>query len=438
MNNLEIPRVLISATGSGKGKTTITALVLKALQAKNMDVHGFKCGPDYIDPMYHEAVIGIESKNIDPFFCDENLMKASFLEGAGEINVIEGCMGLYDGMGVSQISSPYTVARNLSCPVILVVDAYGRGYSILAEIKGFLSLDENKLIRGIILNRISPNYYLRLKPVIEDETGIGVVGFLPKLSEELFESRHLGLKSVTENHAVEKIDRLYKNHGENIDIDQILEIARGADKISESASMDDYIGAEVKECLNKKKIAIAKDEAFNFYYKDNILALTKAGAEVVFFSPINDKSLPKNIDAIYLGGGYPELYINELSANDKIIRELREFVDNGGKVFAECGGFLYLCKTVDDISMVHIFDENASNKNKLVRFGYVNAEYDKNIIKGHEFHHYDVDNPGTEFTCTKVSTDEKYYAGIREKNCLASFLHLYFMSNPKILISLFG
>ena len=427
------PRLMVAATGSSKGKTTITSCLLKLIKDRGIDVHGGKCGPDYIDPMYHEAVIGIPSKNLDPFFCDSELLAASFIEGIGEITVVEACMGLYDGLGTSSAKSPYEVATILDMPIILIVDAYQKGYSIIAEILGFLGLDSKKLIKGIFLNRISESYFDRLAPVIEAETGIEVVGYLPNIKEEIFESRHLGLKSVEENLALDKINELAKRLSNTLNLDRILALANSAKPIKISMELKDYKFPN----LSGIKIGVASDKAFNFYYKDNLDALRYSGAEIIFFSPLKDAKLPENLDAIYIGGGYPEIYLDQLDANLGMRHAIKDFVEEGKCLFAECGGFMYLMDAIEGKKMVGIFDGTAKNMGKLVRFGYVDIYFDELSVKGHEFHHFDVENPGDRYKVVKASNRACYNAFRCYKNCIAGFPHLYFMSNPDIVGKLF-
>ena len=418
-------RIMLAATGSGCGKTTITTGILYLLKQAGLSPHAFKCGPDYIDPMYHEAALSVPSKNLDPYFCNDELLVASFAEGAGSINVIEGCMGLYDGLGVSSECSAYSVAEALQAPIILVVEARGRGYSLIAEIMGFLRLDTAGLIRGIFLNRISKGYYEKLAPVIQAETGLQVVGFLPAMSEISLESRHLGLKSTAENDAAEKIEVIAQALQETLNMDTLLTIAGRAARLKVARPLRDFVNWN----LAGQTIAVARDEAFNFYYRDNVLALEYAGVDVKYFSPIRDSALPTGTTGIYIGGGYPELHLDELEKNTAMRSAIREFAESGGHIFAECGGFMYLQERIEGHEMVGIFPGQASNTGHLVRFGYIEAEYDGHVLKGHEFHHYDVTEPGQEMAIKKASTGQCYRAYCRYKNCLAGFPHFYFMSS---------
>lgn len=433
MNNVYAPRILISATGSGKGKTTISTGILSLLKRRGLDVHAFKCGPDYIDPMYHEAVLGLKSSNLDPFFCDDELLKSSFCDSVGEINIIEGCMGLFDGLGTTSEASSYSVAASLNTPIVLLVDAYGMGYSVVAMIKGFLAMDEKHLIKGVFLNRISKAYFDRISPVIENETGVSVIGFLPTQPESFFESRHLGLKSVSENNAFEKIEHIADIIDVSLDVDKLIKIANSAEALKDVKLLSNYVSADGTD----KVIAVARDDAFCFYYRDNIKALELAGARVVYFSPMNDSHLPEGYTGIYLGGGYPELFLDKLNANEAIRTEIFNAIEAGIPVIAECGGYMYLQDKICGVSMVGVFDDSAENQNRSVRFGYVTGSYGNYELKGHEFHHYDVSDPGDAFEMTKASTGDKYNAVHVYNNCIAGFPHFYYLSCPDFVREFF-
>lgn len=424
MNN----RILISATGSNKGKTLITSGLLTILKSQ-YDVHAFKCGPDYIDPMYHEAVLGIPSNNLDPFFCDEDHLKASFLHSAGELNIIEGAMGLYDGLGASSECSAYQVAKTLDCPIALIIDCSGMGASVIAEIKGFLDMDEYKLIKGIILNHISESFYHKLKEAIEVACPVKVMGYLPRLNGISLESRHLGLKNPKENNIDDVLSVLSQTLRDTLDIEALLAIMDSASSIEAPKNFEDYIKADLSGAV----IGVALDDAFNFYYKDNIDALEIAGAKIVYFSPLEDTKLPDNLTALYLGGGYPELHLEELSSNESMLKSIRDFVMHDKPVLAECGGFMYLLHDVDSVNMVGLINDSAEKKKGLVRFGYVYGQYKDYRLRGHEFHRYDVTEPGEAFSMIKASNGDEYKAIHTYKRMIAGFPHFYFLSDPEFL-----
>lgn len=426
---------MIAATGSGCGKTYITCGLLEALKSKG-EVRAVKCGPDYIDPMFHKKVLGIPSKNLDLFFTDRDTVKQLFLMSCdGDISVVEGVMGLYDGMTpYSDEASSYDLACALDIPVILVVDAKGMARSLLALIKGFLDMDREKRITGIILNRMSTGYYSTIKPVIESELGVEVLGYFPEHKDIRFESRYLGLKLPHEVDGLKsKVKTIAEDMQQTIDIDRILELTR----------CDVPYSVQSVESTSKVRIALASDEAFCFYYEDNLRMLREAGAELVPFSPLHDSYLPEDISGIILGGGYPEVYAEELSANTLMLEALKMAFASDIPSIAECGGFMYLheyIKTEDGVShpMVGVLSSGCEYKGHLVRFGYVNVtEKERNfltesapVIKGHEFHYYDSESNGTDCIATKPVTGREWESSFVTDRHWWGFTHLYYPSNP--------
>lgn len=415
MTSCAVPRVLIAAPGSGSGKTLITCALLKALKKHGMDVRAFKCGPDYIDPMFHRTVIGVPSENLDLFFTGEEQTREIFRKFAGDISVIEGVMGLYDGMGVtSDRASSYHLAKVLRSPVILVVDAKGMGGSVLAVIRGFLSMDTEHLIRGVILNRIPETLCRTLKPMIEQETGIRVFGFFPQNKRFQFESRHLGLQMPEEIRDLEQtLSEAADTLEKSVDVDEILSMAGTSMKREPQKETTRPFGASQQAgqsgkivtnevCIEKTtkaaktakaertagirtpfsrgsgrvRIGIARDRAFCFYYNENIRILESLGAEPVYFSPLSDAVLPENLDGLLLGGGYPELFTQTLSANTSMRSSIRQAVQSGLPTVAECGGFMYLhehliTKDGNSYPMAGVIQGEVSEQPKLVRFGYI-------------------------------------------------------------------
>lgn len=435
---------MIAATGSGRGKTTFTTALLMLLKDKG--VHAFKCGPDYIDPMFHKSVLGIPSTNLDSFFCDENLLKKVLIDNSGDINIIEAAMGLYDGIGASKKASAYEIASYIDCPIILLIDGYGMGYSLIAEIKGFLSMDENKLIKGVVLNRVSEKYYKKIAPVIEKETGVKLLGFLPKIKGAEIKSRHLGLMSPDENNFDEKLNMICEEMERSVNLEGIISIANNGCFHTEddenknddkNKNHDNEINLE--SVTEKLSVSVAKDEAFSFIYEENIKFLRKLGCEVTYFSPIHDKEIPNGSDVVILYGGYPENYAKELSANKDMVCSLRYFYEDGKKIIAECGGFMYLldaiCVDGCNHDMAGIIRGNAYRTKGLVRFGYVNIKENDLTIKGHEFHHFEVG--GTEYSDSMMvenaSSGENYKGMIYTEKLLAGFPHLYYLSCPELI-----
>ncbi len=433
---MNYPRVVIAAPKSGSGKTTITCGILRALTNSGLKICSFKCGPDYIDPMFHRTVLGIPSGNLDTFFTEDDTTKALFTKTYhGDMAVIEGVMGLYDGIGgIEAKGSTYDLARVLSAPIILVVDAKGAGRSIIAQLKGFLDYDEHKLIKAVILNRTSVAFGNTLGEIIERELGIKYLGTIPDMKNQEVSSRHLGLVMPEEIPEInERIDELAGIISENLDMELFKNIANSA------AELD--IINDKKNIGNKNinlTLAVARDQAFCFYYRENLEMLKEAGVKLVEFSPVKDSSLPEGIDGILLGGGYPENYLRELSSNESMKASIKTAYDAGMPILAECGGFMYLSEAVtnqenETYAMVGAIKSKVEWKGKLVRFGYVTIDTGKLQIKGHEFHYYDSDNNGDSCVATKP-IGKKSWKCIHSKNgSYIGFPHLYYPSNPEYI-----
>lgn len=448
---MRAPRILIGATGSGSGKTTITCALLEILKRQGKKVQAFKCGPDYIDPMFHRTVLGIPSKNLDTFFTGEKMTADLFMESVenADISVMEGVMGLYDGLGgIRKEGSAYDLATVTDTPVILIVDAHGMGRSILPLIAGFLSYDTNHLIRGIILNRTSGAFFETIRPEIERSFPIAVLGYFPNQKDILLESRHLGLKRPEE---VEKMTEMLAKTADmlekTVDIDRLFAIAEGASELSDDNTLENGSSGDQKVALRetekKPMIAVSRDEAFCFYYEDNLKALQGAGAEIVFFSPLHDNGVPKEADGLLLLGGYPELYAKELSENKPMLADIRKKAKSAMPIVAECGGFMYLHRTMEDMEhriyeMAGVVPGECFYTGKLVRFGYIELEEKKanflpeNVnIKGHEFHYFDSTANGDECVALKPVSEKKYDCIFDEKSCFVGFPHLYYPSAPQ-------
>lgn len=425
-------RIMLSATKSGSGKTTITCGLLAALKKAGLAPCSFKCGPDYIDPMFHRTVLGIPVGNLDTFFTDDVTTRSLFVsEYDGDIAVIEGVMGLYDGVGgTEETGSSYDLARALQTPIILIIDAKGAGRSVVAEIKGFLDYDKYNLIKGVILNRTSKPFGDKLGEIIEEELSIKYLGTVSNIRDAEIGSRHLGLilpEEIEEIH--NKLNIIADAIEQSIDISEVKKIADSAIKL------DIIENIEQDNTNSWIRLAVARDEAFCFYYRENLKLLSDAGIELVTFSPIRDKALPDDIQGILLGGGYPENYLAELSVNTNLKTEIKNAIKNGMPVLAECGGFMYLMDAIFDkdgnsFEMVGAIKGMAHFEGKLVRFGYVTIEDDELSIKGHEFHYYDTDNNGDDCLAKKPT-------GARQWNCIhkingsyIGFPHLYYPSNP--------
>ncbi|MBD5521403.1 MAG: cobyrinate a,c-diamide synthase [Lachnospiraceae bacterium] len=454
---MNIKRVMIAAPKSGSGKTTVTCALLKTLKNIGCNVISYKCGPDYIDPMFHEKAIGVPSKNLDTFFTGKTKTRELFINSAEkkDFAVLEGVMGLYDGLGgVCEEGSSYHLAKVTKTPILFVVDAKGMGRSVISLIAGFLAYDKEHLIQGIILNRISKGYYDIIKPFIEEELNIQVIGFLPEREELHIESRHLGLVMPDELDGIkEKLQTVSELFSETVSIESIMEIANRADELEEKSvqeleeakssveSEGSETEGEIKSTVNRPVIAVARDEAFCFYYEDNIRILEEYGAEIKYFSPLRDEKLPDVCHALLLGGGYPELYVRRLSENIKMRMAVKNAVENGMPVVAECGGFMYLHSSMTDkegqsFDMAGVIPEACFYTGKLVRFGYVELREKKSCflpegerIKGHEFHYYDSTGNGKDIVAIKPVTGKEYPCIIADNMHWMGFSHLYYPSN---------
>lgn len=445
-SDMKLNRIMIAAPGSGSGKTILTCALLKALKNRGEQVVSYKCGPDYIDPMFHEKAIGISSKNLDTFFTGEDVTRKLFLKNRTEKNfaVIEGAMGLYDGLGgTREEGSSYHLAKVTETPIVLVIDAKGMGRSVIPVITGFLAYDKEHLIQGVILNKMSKSYYEMIKPLIENELGIRALGYFPDQKDIRIESRHLGLVMPDELADIQKqLQTLSEELERTVDVGVIKRIAeRASSLVCTPEGINGDRCSEDKE-NDKPVIAVAKDEAFCFYYEDNLLMLQEKGAEITYFSPLHETKLPNYCDALLIGGGYPELYINELSQNISMKDAIKQAFDKGMPALAECGGFMYMHDTMTDThgishTMVGAIPAACSYKGKLVRFGYVEIKEKRSVflpegqfIKGHEFHYYDSTDNGGNCTAVKPTTGREYSCVMAGKSYWLGFPHLYYPSNP--------
>ncbi|MFV0518318.1 MAG: cobyrinate a,c-diamide synthase [Aminipila sp.] len=440
MQNRSLPRILIAAPGSGSGKTTVVCGILQALINKGLNIMSFKCGPDYIDPMFHKEALGLESRNLDLFFNDENTVKYLMAKNTSntDIAIIEGVMGFYDGIaGKSYEASSYDLARKTQTPVVLILDCKGKSVSILAEIKGFMELEDDCNIKGVILNRISPMIYEEIKLLIEQKCNVKVIGYMPEMKECSLESRHLGLVTAQEIGNIKEILNLLASQAEkSIDLQQLIELCNTAPHIT-------YSDLQIKKG-ETIKIGVARDKAFCFYYQDNLDLLTELGAEILFFSPLYDRGLPEGVNGLYFGGGYPELYLKELEDNLSMLNSIKNHINQGIPCMAECGGFMYLHEFVEDREKtpykgVGVIKGKSSYVGKLVRFGYIDmlAEQDNLLcekgesIKGHEFHYWDSDNCGECFHAQKPMRKKNWKCVVGNEKLYAGYPHIHFYSNIK-------
>lgn len=430
------PRILIAAPSSGCGKTTVTCGILTALVRRGRKVASFKCGPDYIDPMFHEKVLGIPSGTLDSFFMDEDNLKRAYIRRAKEadLTVTEGVMGYYDGMGATETASTYEIASRLGMPVILVINARGKALSALAEIRGFMGFRRDSGICGVIFNRMSEAVFQMLKPEVE-KLGIVPLGFLPDMKDIEIKSRNLGLITPDEAEDTEKKLGILADMTEKmIDLEALTALAEQAEDITEPCDR------EIKK-LPKTCIALARDEAFCFIYRDNTELLESCGADIVYFSPLHDERLPECAKGLILPGGYPELYAKGLSENRSMLSSVKKAINDGMPCLAECGGFMYLhssIKTADGkcYPMCGIFSENTYATGKLQRFGYVDVIAGRDSaflregerIRAHEFHYYDSENCGSSCVAKKPASGRSWECMRAEGNVLCGFPHMYYPS----------
>lgn len=442
---MKIPRILLAAGSSGSGKTLITCGLLEALVERGLKTASFKCGPDYIDPMFHSRVIGTKSRNLDTFFTVPEVTKYLLTRNARdcEVAVMEGVMGFYDGVaGTTTRASAYDLAKVTDTPVILIVNSRGMSVSLAAYVKGFLEYKKDSHIKGVIFNQMSPMLYPRMKKLLEEELGVVVLGYVPKVEDCVIESRHLGL--VLPDEIPELKDRLHKLAGvleETLDIDRILELAGEAPDLLDAKpeSVTDFRLSE------PVRIGVAEDEAFCFFYADNFRLLGEMGAEIVPFSPMEDKQLPDDLDGLLLYGGYPELIGKKLEQNTTMKDMIREKLKAGMPCMAECGGFMYLHEEMEGMDgnfyqMAGVIPGKAYRTPKLSRFGYVTLTQKKPAlgmedfgeIPAHEFHYFDSENCGEDFHAAKPESKRGWDCIHGTDTMLAGFPHLYYYGNPEV------
>ena len=430
-------RILISGTNSNCGKTTITMALLAAFKNKGLEIASFKSGPDYIDPMFHRKVFDVETHNLDPYFSTEEMLCDQFIRNCGkDLNIIEGAMGYYDGIGVEGRASAWEVAKSIKAPAVLIIDAKGMSNSAAAIIKGFKEFKDESMVEGVIFNNISPMLYPLLRDIVEKE-GIKAYGFLPREEKYSIGSRNLGLITADEIEDIkEKINGLRELAEKYIDLEGLYELAKSAPVLEASDDYKKLIESSKDE--SKPRIAVSRDNAFCFMYKENIEILEDLGCEVVFFSPLNDENLPENISGLYLCGGYPELYPEELSNNKKMCQEIKDIITKGIPTIAECGGFMYLHDSIENVPMVGFIKGNCIKTDKLQRFGYIEiTALEDNLlchkgesIRVHEFHYYDSENCGESFMAKKASNGLEYLCCHGSDSLYAGFPHIYLPANP--------
>lgn len=451
-NNIQVntPRVMFAATRSGSGKTTVTCGVLAALKKQNIKVQAYKCGPDYIDPMFHRTVLGIDTGNLDTFFADADAIGRILARDTkdAELIVMEGVMGYYDGVGgTTTMASSYELSKVTKTPVVLIVDAKGASVTLAAIIRGIMEYKKDSRIVGVILNRVSPMFYSRIKHVIETECGIPVLGYLPEDASFAVPSRHLGLLQPDEMlKQRDWVETVAEAARKTIDIDGILEIAAQAEMLQIQKATGE---TEKSKLPAGYRIGVARDAAFSFYYRENLRMLEDMGATLVYFSPLTDAHVSE-VDALIFGGGYPELYAKQLYENQSMRASVWQALEAGMPCHAECGGFLYLGKSLADAEgnvyeMVGFLDGAGFRTERLQRFGYVELapqEADafavNTVLRGHEFHYWDSTDCGDACLAWKPLSKQKTYSCmVKKKGTFAGFPHLYYAGAENFFYHLF-
>ncbi len=436
MNKKTSPAFIISGTSSGSGKTTVALGLMAAFSAKGYNVQPFKCGPDFIDPGLHRLVTGKVSRNLDPWMCGEGFTRETFARNSksADISIIEGVMGMFDG----GISSSGSLSEFLEIPGILVLDVRSMAQSAAAIVKGFETIRPKAAPKGVILNRIASERHLQLvSDAIRENCGAEILGFLPRTIEFSIPSRHLGLLTGDEAPLSTKaVKLLAKTVSEHIDLDRIVALS----EIPPTSEIGPIDAPEPRRC----RIGVARDKAFCFYYEDNFDLLQAAGGELVFFSPLSDRKLPDNLDGIYLGGGYPELYAEGLSSNDSMIKSIGDWIENDGAVYAECGGFMYLTKGIVDQEnnfrkMVGAFPVKAKMQKSRTSLGYREVKTVKpgcfgpagTTLRGHEFHYSNIDEMPARIDRV-YQIDNNTMEGYSYRKVLGGYMHLHFGFAPQM------
>lgn len=442
---IKLPRIVVAAVSSGGGKTTVVTGLLSALRQKGLKVQSYKVGPDYIDPGYHRLASGYPAHNLDSWLMPEDKLREIFIRTSKEadISVVEGVMGLYDG-GRSGVSSTAEIAKLLDAPVVLVIDAKSMGASAAAIALGFREYDQQVKLAGVILNRLGSDTHRLMIEKAMQEIGIPVLGAIKRDDSLAMPERHLGLLPVEENQreleAVEAIGRAVVSQTD------LVSIIRLADKAGEMELADD--SNAVTEDDKNVTIAVARDDAFSFYYPESLRILEKSGARIILFSPLKDKELPF-CDGVILGGGFPEMFAEALRCNYTMLESIKNAAESGMPIYSECGGFMYLTQAMIDFDgiehpMAGVLPCRVQMNKKLQMVGYVSAEMNTDTVlgpkgtrlHGHEFHFsseiiQEKDCRDRAFTFTRMRNNAVYQAGYAWKNVLGSYLHLHFAGCPE-------
>lgn len=435
-------RIVLAGTGSAVGKTTISTGIMKAL-SEEYRVQPFKVGPDYIDPSYHTLATGNSSRNLDSFFMSEGQIRTSFERGLKTANadfgIIEGVRGLYEGISpTGDVGNTASIAKALDSPVILILNSRSLVKSAAAVVIGFKTLDPTIKIEGVILNQVkNKRHYLKTKEAVETLAKVDVIGGIQRDDEIKVEQRHLGLVPAVERenllNYIEKWGEIVK---ENIDLDALISIMKNAEKFPEGREDTWH-----EENSQKVKIGVAMDEVFNFYYTENLESLKANNAEIVHFSPLHDEEIP-DVDGIYFGGGYPEIFANELEQNESMRKSVLKFHNDGNPIYAECGGLMYLTNSINGKEMCKIFNYDSVMTKKVQGLSYVISEARKDniitkkgdIFRGHEFHYSKVlvnGKPEYAFNILRGKGIDGALDGLMSKNTVASYIHTHTAACPQ-------
>ncbi|WP_179581388.1 cobyrinate a,c-diamide synthase [Tunturiibacter gelidoferens] len=441
--------LLVSGTASGVGKTTVALAIMAGLRRRGLAVQPFKCGPDFLDTGHHTRICGRKARNIDTWMLSEEANRSVLRSVARGVDVLvaEGMMGLFDGKsGNTEAGSTAEIAKLLKLPVVLVVDAAKTARSIAAVLLGFEMFDPDLRLAGVILNRVATErHYEMLRAAIETSCRTKILGWLPRDQTIAIPERHLGLQGAAEAATEDDtaIDTLAALAERFFDLDRLLELQCGL-KLNE----DQDSGVRHSQSEEAVRIGVPSDHAFSFYYEDNLDLLREQGSEIVQFSPLHDRCLPTGLDGLYLGGGYPELHAEQLSNNRSMLDDVRAFAASGRPVYAECGGMIYLSKSLSTASgetfaMADVLPLSMQMTGKLVQFGYVTVEFTEDCllgvkgttVRGHSFHYSCIVSRGEAATCYRVQysmSGKEELEGFRQGNVLASYVHLHLRANTKI------
>jgi cobyrinic acid a,c-diamide synthase len=441
--------LLVSGTASGVGKTTVALAIMAGLRRRGLAVQPYKCGPDFLDTGHHTRICGRAARNLDTWMLSVEANRSVLRNAArgADVIVAEGMMGLFDGKnGGTEIGSSAEIAKLLRLPVVLVVDAAKSARSVAAVVLGFEMFDAELRLAGVILNRVAgERHYEMVREAIESSCKTKILGWLPLEPVIAIPERHLGLQAAAEQTAdghEAAIDAFAALAAKHLDLDGLLQLECGLEMAGvEPARVATFSSADVV------RVGVPSDHAFSFYYQDNLDLLRGQGAEIVWFSPLTDASLPAGLDGLYLGGGYPELHAERLSSNRQMLEEVRTFAASGRPVYAECGGMLYLSESLsvdeDSYAMAGVLPLSMQMTDRLVQFGYVTVEFTEDcllgrkgtVVRGHSFHHSRMASQGdvaTNYHVQYSMSGKEEREGYRQGNVLASYIHVHFRANPAV------